>query len=43
MRFMALGEVLALHERILAQSGGNSGIRDLSAIASALSQPPPNS
>lgn len=39
MRFLTLGEVLALHRRILAESGGNSGVRDLGAIASALSQP----
>ena len=39
MRFLSLGEVLALHHRILAASGGRPGIRDLGAIASALSQP----
>ncbi len=39
MRFLSLGEVLALHRRILAESGGKSGVRDLGAIASALSQP----
>ena len=39
MRFLTLGEVLALHRRILAESGGTSGVRDLGAIASALSQP----
>ena len=39
MRFLTLGEVLALHRRILAESGGRTGIRDLGAIASALSQP----
>jgi len=41
MRFLTLGEVLALHRRILAESGGRAGIRDLGAIASALSQPKP--
>jgi len=39
MRFLTLGEVLALHRRILAESGGRAGVRDLGAIASALSQP----
>lgn len=39
MRFLSLGEVLALHHRILATSGGRPGIRDLGAILSALSQP----
>lgn len=39
MRLLTLGEVLALHRRILAESGGRSGVRDLGAIASALSQP----
>ena len=39
MRFLALGEVLALHRRVLAESGGTLGVRDLGAIASAVSQP----
>jgi death on curing protein len=39
VRFLTLGEVLALHRRILAGSGGRTGIRDLGAIASALAQP----
>ena len=39
MRYLTLGEVLALHRRILAESGGRPGLRDLEAIASALSQP----
>jgi len=39
MRFLTLGEVIALHRRILAESGGTSGVRDLGAIASAVSQP----
>ena len=39
MRFLSLGEVLALHQRILATSGGRPGIRDLGAILSGLSQP----
>src|SRR5262245_38184105 len=39
MRFLSLGEVLALHQRILSESGGAPGVRDLSAIASAVAQP----
>jgi len=39
MRYLSLGEVLALHRRILAESGGRPGLRDLGAIASALTQP----
>jgi death-on-curing protein len=39
MRYLTLGEVLALHRRILAESGGRPGLRDLGAIASAVSQP----
>jgi death-on-curing protein len=39
MRFLTLGEVLALHRRILAESGGTAGVRDLGAIASAVSRP----
>ena len=39
MRYVTLGEVLALHQRILAESGGRPRVRDLGAIASALAQP----
>lgn len=39
MRYLTLGEALALHRRILAESGGRPGLRDLGAIASALAQP----
>jgi len=39
MRFLVLGEVLALHRRILAESGGTPSVGDLGAIASAVSQP----
>ena len=38
MRHLTLGEVLALHRRILAASGGRAGVRDLGAIASAVAQ-----
>ena len=39
MRYLTLGEILALHTRILAQSGGRSGIREIGGIASAVAQP----
>lgn len=39
MRFLSLGEVLDLQRRIIAETGGVSGIRDLGAIASAVAQP----
>ncbi len=39
MRYLTLGEVLALHRRILAGSGGSPGVRDFAAVASAVFQP----
>ena len=39
MRFLTLGEVIELHQRLLAQSGGGSGLRDLGLLESALAQP----
>ena len=39
MRYLTLGEVVALHRAILESSGGASGIRDLGALESALGQP----
>ena len=39
MRYLTLTEVLAIYERILEQSGGTVGIRDLGALESALAQP----
>ncbi len=39
MRFLTLGEVVALHRAILESSGGATGIRDLGALESALAQP----
>jgi prophage maintenance system killer protein len=38
MRYRTLNEVLALHGRLLAQSGVSQGIRDLGALESALAQ-----
>lgn len=39
MRYLTLAEVLEIHRRILMQSGGAEGIRELGAIESALAQP----
>ena len=39
MRYLSLGEVLELHDALLRQSGGATGIRDLGALESALAQP----
>ena len=39
MRYLTLGEVVELHRRLLAQSGGSAGIRDIGLLESALAQP----
>ena len=39
MRYLTLGEVVALHRRLIASSGGASGIRDLGGLESAVAQP----
>jgi death on curing protein len=39
MRFLTLVEVLELHRRIIEQSGGASGIRDMGLLESAIAQP----
>ncbi len=39
MRYLTLGEVVALHRALLESSGGAPGIRDLGALESALAQP----
>lgn len=39
MRYLSLGEVLSLHERLLDQSGGAQGLRDLGTLESAVAQP----
>lgn len=39
MRYLTLNEVLDLYYRILEQSGGAAGIRDLGALESAIAQP----
>ena len=39
MRYLTLGEVVELRQRILAQTGGAPGVRDLGLLESALAQP----
>ena len=39
MRYLSLGEVVALHRRLAATSGGAIGIRDLGALEAASAQP----
>ena len=39
MRYLTLAEVLELHRRIIEQSGGADGVRDLGGLESAITQP----
>ncbi|NWJ95177.1 MAG: type II toxin-antitoxin system death-on-curing family toxin [Chloroflexi bacterium] len=39
MRYLNLFEILERHRRIIKQSGGAEGVRDLGALKSALAQP----
>jgi death-on-curing protein len=39
MRYLSLHEIIELHDALIAQSGGSTGIRDLPALESALAQP----
>jgi death-on-curing protein len=39
MRYLTLKEVLELHRRIIQQSGGLAGIREVGMLESALAQP----
>ena len=39
MRYLSLEEVLELHRRVIARSGGSAGIRDEGALLSAIAQP----
>jgi death on curing protein len=39
MRYLTLKEAIELHHRIIEQSGGMAGIRDLGMLESALAQP----
>lgn len=39
MRSLTLGEVIDLHQRVIDQTGGAVGVRDLSALKAAVAQP----
>ncbi len=39
MRYLTVGEVLDIYSRVMQQSGGLIGIRDLGALESAVAQP----
>ena len=39
IRYLSLAEVLELHSRLAALSGGATGVRDLGALESAIAQP----
>jgi death on curing protein len=39
MRYLSLSEVIELHRRIMDQSSGASGLRDLGGLESAIAQP----
>ncbi len=39
MQFLELEQLLALHAKVLARSGGSEGVRDMGAVESALAQP----
>ncbi|MFY9554376.1 MAG: type II toxin-antitoxin system death-on-curing family toxin [Blastocatellia bacterium] len=39
MRYLTVEEILALHSRLIATSGGSFGVRDANALDSAVAQP----
>ncbi len=39
MRYLALGDILELYRRIMEETGGGIGIRDINGLMSALAQP----
>ena len=39
MRYLSLAQVVELHRRVLAATGGAAGIRDVGMLESALAQP----
>ena len=39
MRYLTVEEVIALHSRIIASSGGSLGVREPNALDSAVAQP----
>ena len=39
MRYITVGEVLGIYKRVMQETGGLMGIRDLGALESAIAQP----
>lgn len=39
MRWLTLGEVIVLHQRVIEDTGGAAGVRDLHALKFAVAQP----
>ena len=39
MRYLSLGEIVALHQALIERTGGATGIRDFGGLESALAQP----
>jgi death-on-curing protein len=39
MRYLLIEEIISLHAKVVAQSGGSSGLRDQGALESAVAQP----
>ncbi len=39
MRYLSIGEVLVLYQRIMTKTGGKIGIENLNALESSLAQP----
>jgi death-on-curing protein len=39
IRYLTLAEVIELHDRIISETGGGTGLRDIGALESALAQP----
>ncbi len=39
MRYLALHEILTLHEHLISETGGAAGVRDFGALESAIGQP----
>jgi death-on-curing protein len=39
MRYLVIEEIISLHAKVIAQSGGSLGLRDRGALESAVAQP----
>lgn len=42
MRYLFIEEIISLHTKVIAQSGGGLGLRDRGALESAVAQPEMN-